>query len=53
MVNTSPPDHGRSEKINLSFYFLISLWCLTDFMKAFKAYIKLFDASQGSVKIKN
>ena len=43
-------------KIELNFYFHTSLWCLKGFygglMEAFKAFIKPFEASQRSMKIK-
>ena len=39
-------------KIKLNFYFHTSLWWSKGFMKAFKAFIKPFDAPQRSVKIK-
>ena len=39
-------------KINLNFYFHTSLQCLKRFFKAFQAFIKSFEAPQGSVKIK-
>ena len=31
IFNPSSPDPGRREKINLNFYFHISLWCLKRF----------------------
>ena len=39
-------------KINLSFYFCTSFWCLTRFFKAFKAFAKPFEAPQRGLKIK-
>ena len=45
-------DNCIKKKINLIFYFHTSLWCLNGFMKAFKAFLKLFEAPQRSVKIK-
>ena len=39
-------------KIYLNFYFHTSLWRLKGFMKAFKVFIKPFEAPQRSVKIK-
>ena len=35
-----------------NFYFRTSFWCLKRVMKAFKAFIKPFEAPQKSVKIK-
>ena len=43
---SSRPNPGRREKIKLNFYFHTSLWCFK------KAFIKPFEASQKSVKIK-
>ena len=62
MVNPSRPNPGRREKIQLNFYFHISLWCLKrffeglcgaskGFIKALKAFIKSFEAPQRSAKI--
>ena len=40
-------------EINLNLYFHISLWCITKgFTKAFKAFIKPFEAPQRCVKVK-
>ena len=39
------------EKINLSFHFLTSLWCIKRFYKTFKTFIKPFQGPQRSVKI--
>ena len=39
-------------KSKLNFYFQTSLWCLTSFIKAFKTFIKPFEAPQRSLKIK-
>ena len=52
IFNPQRPNPGQSEKIKLIFYFHTSLWCLKGFMKAFKAFIKPFEAPQRSVKIK-
>ena len=51
-IKPSPSNPGRREKIKLDVYFYTSLWCLIGFMKAFKAFVKLFEAPQRSVKIK-
>ena len=51
-INPSRPNLGRRKKINLIFHFYTSLWCLKSFLKALKAFIKPFEALQGSVKIK-
>ena len=40
-------------KIELSFYFDTSLWCLKRFYEGIKAFIKPFEAPQRSVKNKN
>ena len=49
-------DPGRGEKINLNFYFHISLRCLKGFYESLKVlhkiFIKPFEESQRSVKIK-
>ena len=47
-INPSRPEPGRGEKI----HFHTSLWCLKGFMKGSKAFIKPFEAPQGSRKIK-
>ena len=39
-------------KIELNFYFHISLWCLKRFYEGLKAFVKSFEALQRSVKIK-
>ena len=39
-------------KINLNFYFHTALRCLKKFYEALKAFIKPFEASQRSAKIK-
>ena len=46
-VNSSHPNPRWREIINLNFYFHTSLWCLKG-----KAFIKPFETSQRSVKIK-
>ena len=46
------PTPDKEKRINLNFYFRTSLWCLKrSYMKAFKAFIKPFEAPQ-SAKIK-
>ena len=52
LINPLRPNPGRREKINLNFYFHTSLGASEGFMKAFKAFIKPFEAPQRSVKIK-
>ena len=52
VIDPSLPDLGRRGKINLNSYFHTYLWCLKGFMKAFKAFIKPFEAPQRNVKIK-
>ena len=46
---------AQREKIKLNFYFHTSLLCSASkgFMKAFKVFIKPFEAPQRSVEIKN
>ena len=50
-MNSSRPDPGRKEKINLNFYFDTSLRFLRRFNESLKAFIKPFEAPQRSVKI--
>ena len=48
-LNPSHLDPGRRERINSNFDFHTSLFWLISFMKALKAFIKLFEAPQRSV----
>ena len=41
-LNPSHPNSGRREKINLNFYFHISLWCLKRFYEDLKGFHKIF-----------
>ena len=51
--NPFSPNPGRREKINLNFSFHTFLCVVPQgFMKALKAFIKLFEALQRSVKMK-
>ena len=52
IINPSCPGPGQREKINLNFYFTLLCGASQGFMKAFKAFIKPFEAPQRSVKIK-
>ena len=52
LLNRSRPNPGKEKKINLSFYFHTSLWCLCGFMKVLNAFMRPFEAPQRSVKIK-
>ena len=52
VFNPSYPDLGRTEKITYIFIFTLLCGAAKDFMKAFKAFIKPFEAPQRSVKIK-
>ena len=40
--NPSRPDPGRTEKINLNFYFHTSLWCFKRFYEGLKGFDKIF-----------
>ena len=52
IINPSRPNPGRREKISEIFIFTLLCGASKGFMKAFKAYIKPFEAPQRSVKIK-
>ena len=49
-VNSSRPDPGLREKINLNFIFTLLCSGSKGFMKALKAFIKPFETPQRSVK---
>ena len=50
IFNPSRPNPGQKEKINLSFYFHTSLWCLKRFYKGHKGLHKTF---WGTTKCEN
>ena len=63
LFNPPRADHGRGEKINLNFYFHISLWRLKrlyesldhvskDFIKALKTFIQFSEAPQRDLRKK-
>ena len=45
-------DPGRREKTNLNFIFTFLCGATKDFMKAFKGFVKPFEAPQRSMKVK-
>ena len=49
--NTSRPNPERREKLSQIFIFTLICGASEGFIKAFKAFIKPFEASQRSVKI--
>ena len=51
-INSSRPDPGRRDKINLNLFFTLLCGASKSFMKALKAFIKPCEAPQRSVKIK-
>ena len=51
-TNPSRPNSERREKIELIFIFTLLCGASKGFTKAFKAFIKPFEAPQRSVKIK-
>ena len=51
-INPSRPDPGRREKITKILNFTLLCGASKSFMKAFKAFIKPFEAPQRSMKIK-
>ena len=51
-LNPSHPNPGQREKITYIFIFTFLCGAPKGFMNALKAFIKPFETSQGSVKIK-
>ena len=47
------PDPGRREKINLNFYFYISLWCLQRFYQGLKGLHKTIWGTEKKCENKN
>ena len=52
LLTLPTPISDKERKLSLKFYFHTPLWCLKRFIKAFKPFIKTFEAPQRSVKIK-
>ena len=48
IFNPSRPNPGQKEKINLSFYFHTSLWCLKRFYKGHKGFLE-FTGRKGLI----
>ena len=46
------PILDKEKKLTQNFYFHTSFWCLKDFMKAVKVFIKPFEEPQRIMKIK-
>ena len=51
-LNPAYPIPNEEEKIKFNFFLTLLCGASKGFMKAFKAFIKLFEAPQNSVKIK-
>ena len=53
MLNSSRPDLGRREKINLNFYFHRYLWCLKRFCEGLEGLLETFRGTTDKCENKN